>query len=893
MLATLDADDTPLEGLIVAGDVCPGELVQQWSRDRRMINAYGPTETTVCATMSMALSGSDASNVGSPIANTRVYVLDARLEPVPTGVCGELYVSGLGLARGYLNRPGLTAERFVADPWATHPGGRMYRTGDLVRWRADGTLAFLGRADEQVKIRGFRIEPAEVASCLLAQPGVAQAAVVVREDGAGRQLAAYVVAAAGAGIDPAALRRGLGERLPDYMVPSSFTVLDALPLTGSGKVDRRALPAPQRQLEAYRAPRTPAERVLCGLFAELLGLERVGIGDNFFGIGGDSIVSIQLVSRARRAGLELTPRAVFQHQTVEALAAACQAAQPGPQRVWDAQAGIGAVAATPVIAWFLDRGGPLDRFSQSMLLQVPAGATQATLTAALQAVLDAHDALRLRAWREDGVWRLEVPARGTVPAAACLQRVDLTDPDGAGLDEADPDGAPGGADPAETDPDRAGPAAASRQQRMAAAARAAQGRLDLASGRLVQAVWFDGGEAPGQLLLVVHHLAVDGVSWRVLVPDLASAWASAQRGEAPQLEPGALPFRAWAAYLRERAVAAELEFWQRQAGAGGELLAGARLDPRRDTFARAGHLGVELPVELTRTLLGEVAGAFHGGINDVLLSALAVAVANWRQGRGAAADALLVELEGHGREPEDSGLDPSRTVGWFTSVYPVRLDLGALDAGEAVAGGAAAGQALKRVKEQLRAVPGRGLGYGLLRYLHPEAGPALAGLAHGQASAQIGFNYFGRIAAGGGDWSPMAAELDPGVDPDTPLFHLLDINAQTVDAAGGPQLSAVWSWSRAHLREADVRALAEGWRAALQGLAAHIRQPGAGGHTPSDFPLVELSQAAVERLEAACRVRRRAAPRVGRRAAPRAAQRTAPVTTAARVPFIPCMTRGA
>ena len=467
-------------------------------------------------------------------------------------------------------------------------------------------------------------------------------------------------------------------------------------------------------------------------------------------------------------------------------------------------------------------------------------------------MLDAHDALRLRAWREDGVWRLEVPARGTVPAAACLQRVDLTDPDGAGLDEADPDGAPGGADPAGTDPDRAGPAAASRQQRMAAAARAAQGRLDLASGRLVQAVWFDGGEAPGQLLLVVHHLAVDGVSWRVLVPDLASAWASAQRGEAPQLEPGALPFRAWAAYLRERAVAAELEFWQRQAGAGGELLAGARLDPRRDTFARAGHLGVELPVELTRTLLGEVAGAFHGGINDVLLSALAVAVANWRQGRGAAADALLVELEGHGREPEDSGLDPSRTVGWFTSVYPVRLDLGALDAGEAVAGGAAAGQALKRVKEQLRAVPGRGLGYGLLRYLHPEAGPALAGLAHGQASAQIGFNYFGRIAAGGGDWSPMAAELDPGVDPDTPLFHLLDINAQTVDAAGGPQLSAVWSWSRAHLREADVRALAEGWRAALQGLAVHIRQPGAGGHTPSDFPLVELSQAAVEQLEAAC-----------------------------------------
>ena len=746
-----------MRAIVVAGEACPPELARRWSAPVRFFNAYGPSETTVCASVFEVRDPQSELPIGSPIANTRVYVLDARLAPVPVGVCGELYVSGLGLARGYLGRPGLTAERFVADPWSVAPGGRMYRTGDLVRWRSDGTLVFLGRADEQVKIRGFRIEPAEVVSCLLAQPGVAQAAVVVRADGAGRQLAAYVVASAGSGIDPGALRRGLGERLPEYMVPSSYTVLDALPLTGSGKVDRRALPAPERPLEAYRAPRTAAEGVLCGLFAELLGLRRVGIGDNFFGLGGDSIVSIQLVSRARRAGLALTPRDVFQHQTVEALAAASQAVRPGAGRVWDVQAGIGAVDATPVMAWFLDRGGPRERFSQSMLLRVPA-ATQAVLVSALQAVLDGHDALRLRAWREDGAWRLEVAARGTVSAAACLRRVDLTGADGAGadgtldgagldgtldgaLDLAGPDGT--GADgtldlagPDGTGADGAGLVRASRQQRMAAVARAARNRLDLAAGRLVQAVWFDGGEAPGQLLLVVHHLAVDGVSWRVLVPDLASAWASAHRGETPQLEPGALPFRVWAAYLRERAgsaaVAAELGFWERQAGAGGELLAGARLDPRRDTFARAGHLSVTLPVALTRTLLGEVAGAFHGGINDVLLSGLAVAVAGWRQARGAAAGALLVELEGHGREPEDSGLDPSRTVGWFTSIYPVRLDLGGLDAGEAVAGGAAAGQALKRVKEQLRAVPGRGLGYGLLRYLHPQAGPVLAGLAMGR-----------------------------------------------------------------------------------------------------------------------------------------------------------------
>ncbi|HWY25369.1 MAG TPA: condensation domain-containing protein, partial [Nevskia sp.] len=693
----------------------------------------------------------------------------------------------------------------------------------LARWRRDGTLAFLGRADRQVKIRGFRIEPAEVESCLLAQPGVAQAAVTVHEAAGSKQLAAYVVASSGAAIEVGALRRWLERQLPDYMVPSLYTVLDALPLTGSGKVDRRALPAPQRQEAAYRAPATPSEQVLCGLFAELLGLERVGIGDNFFAIGGDSIVSIQLVSRARQAGLELTPRDVFQHQTVEALAAASQAASPAA--AWDAAAGLGTVTPTPILAWFLDRGGPLERFSQSVLLEVPAAVTEATLAAALQAMLDTHDALRLRVWRAGRVWRLEVPARGTVAAADLLQRVDLV-----GLD------------------------AATRRQRMAAVAQAAQDRLDPAAGRLVSAVWYPpAAGSAGRLLLVVHHLAVDGVSWRVLVPELAAAWARLSQGEELPAGSRAMPFRVWAAHLAERAggaeVATELPYWQAQAAEGGALLPGARLDAARDTFAQAGHLRLELPVALTRALLGEVAGAFHGGINEVLLSAVAVAVAGWRQARGEAAGPLLVELEGHGREPLDSDLDPSRTVGWFTSLYPARLELGGLDVAEARAGGPAAGQALKLIKEQLRAVPGRGLGYGLLRYLHTQAGPELARLA----AAQVGFNYFGRIAEDRGAWSAVAgddADLLPPIDPATPLFHLLDINAQTTDGAAGPQLSAVWSWSRAHLPEAEVRALATGWRDALQGLAAHVSQ-GGGGHTPSDFPLLRLTQEQVEQLEAA------------------------------------------
>jgi amino acid adenylation domain-containing protein/non-ribosomal peptide synthase protein (TIGR01720 family) len=798
---------------------CPGVAV--W-------NLYGPTEVTLCATTFTVPPGGGrpaAFPIGGPRAGVRVFVLDGMLAPVPPNVAGELYVAGDGLARGYLGQPARTGERFVACPF--EPGQRMYRTGDLARWTSGGVLAFGGRADEQVKIRGFRVEPAEVEAVLATYPGVAQAAVAARPGpGAGRRLVAYLVPAGDSGVDPAAVREFAAAKLPGYMVPAAVIAVGALPLTPNGKVDRAALPDPGfAATAAGQAPRTAREEILCALFAELLGLDHVTTNDSFFELGGDSIVSLQLVARARKAGITFTTHDVFSHKTVEALAALTDQASEQSAATHDPDHGF--VALTPVMREFQERGGSnalAGRFSQWAVTRVPAELGLDRLTDALQALVDHHGALRARLGPDGGPARLEIPEPGTTGPWA--RRVDASGLDDKALDEfAD------------------------------AQARAASGRLDPRAGIMLQAVWLDQGPSrAGRLVVVIHHLAVDGVSWRILLSDLAAAWQALASGRRPALAPVPTSFRRYVGLLTEGAHhpgrLADLDGWTR-------LLCEYEqpLDdhPLADcaTHADLRHLSLAVPSEVTSALTATVPTAFRVGVDDVLLAGLTAALAQWRVRRGERPGPVLVDVEGHGRQELAGDVDLSRTVGWFTSVHPVRLDAGSADPADVAAGGMDAGRLVKHVKEQLRDRPGDVLGYGQLRYLNEQTASLMAALP----KPQIGFNYLGRFTAemsgdASDDWrlaGPQAMGGDAA--PEMPAMHALEIGALIRDAQHGPELVLRLSWVHSLLDEADARDLADDLVAMLTGLASHASRPHAGGLTPSDVPLVELDQAQVIEIE--------------------------------------------
>ncbi len=643
-------EDLPLQTLIVAGEACPPEVVARWSPGRRMINAYGPTETTVCATMSEALAGAGVPAIGRPIWNTRVYVLDGGLEPVPAGVAGELYIAGAGLARGYLGRAGLTAERFVADPFGP-AGSRMYRTGDLARWRSDGVLDFLGRADAQLKLRGFRIEPGEIEALLVRHAGVAQAAVIAREDVPGnKRLVAYVVAAADQPPDVAELRSHLGARLPDYMVPSAYVVLERLPLTPNGKLDRRALPAPEVTALSVRGPRNPQEEMLCGLFAEVLGLERVGIDDNFFALGGHSLLATRLISRIRATlDVEIAIRSLFEAPTVAALVQRLEGAQAGrPALRAVLRPGEVPLSYAQRRLWFLDRlegeseGHKSATYTIPLAVRLVGALDRSALAAALGDIVARHESLRTIFPDVLGVPRQEVLA-----AEAARPRLAVVEVSEADLEEA-----------------------------LAGAARRG---FDLACEPPLRAQLFalepdEDGAREHVLLLVLHHIAADGWSLSPLLRDLGRCYGARCRGAQAELAPLPVQYADYTLWQHallgseedgSSAIARQLSFWRE---ALKDLPDQIDLPSDHVRPAVASHRGGSVALTLPASLHGglvDLARASGASLFMVLQAGLAALLTRLGSGEDIAIGSPIA-----GRT--DSALD--ELVGFFVNTLVLRTD---------------------------------------------------------------------------------------------------------------------------------------------------------------------------------------------------------------------------
>ncbi|MFC0531314.1 amino acid adenylation domain-containing protein [Phytohabitans kaempferiae] len=789
---------TGLRRVFCSGEALPSELVARFraALPAELHNLYGPTEAAVDVT-AWATTDADVRvpvPIGAPVWNTGTHVADRWLRPVPPGVPGELYLSGVQLATGYLRRAGLTAERFVANPYGP-PGSRMYRTGDLVRWRRDGALEYLGRVDDQVKVRGVRIELGEVEQAMLRHPGIRAAAATVRRDGHGNvRLVGYAVPAPGAAPDPDEVRQFLATIVPDHLVPATVGLLDSLPLTPSGKLDRRALPAPPAADRAGPGPAPdPASSTVDTvrrLFAQVLERPEVDPDSGFFALGGDSILAVQLVARAREAGLRIRVADVFTHQSPAELGLVAEPGRP-PADATGGVAAEGPVELTPVAHWLRERGGPVAAFSQSDTAEVPAGTGREDLVRAVSALLARHPMLRLRLRvSAHGHWSLDVPPVGdAVPADALVRSVVA-----AGRDET----------------------------AVRAEARAATAALDPERGVVSRWCLVTGGPGePARVFATVHHLAVDAASWPILWADLRAAL----RGELPAGPPPP-PFRAWAAGLRERAtspaVLAEYGHWLTAVTDRAPLLPG-----REGADRPPGRADLAVVAATFDPLWSWAAGRFRFTGEDLLVTAVALAALAVR-GPDGRRDVTLA-LEGHGRTgPETAG-----TVGWFTSLYPVRLDLGETGA----AGPPAAGPALKSVKEQLRAVPGGGIGYGLLRYLNPQTAAGLA--AAGEPELLV--NYLGHRPGG----------LDPDLLDAGPAVGGPELLAYTVDTPGGRALRGHLTYPAGWYAAGTAERFRDELAAAFADLAGYVAAGPAGGRTPADLVLPGLAQADLDALDLA------------------------------------------
>ncbi|HEX8376315.1 MAG TPA: amino acid adenylation domain-containing protein, partial [Pedobacter sp.] len=776
-----ETDITLFEGLktiLVGGEQLSEEHIRnfrQQYRSVRIINGYGPTEnTTFSLTHEVGdLESKDAIPIGRPVSNCEAYVLSNNLRLLPIGVAGEICLGGAGLSRGYLNREELTHDKFVRNPFSEIDEDRIYKTGDLGRWLPDGSLEYLGRLDEQVKIRGYRIEPGEIESVLKQSGLVSQGVVVARNDTKGvKRLVAYVVPDKDS-FNKEVIQNYLAARLPEYMVPTIWVELDRIPLTLNGKTDKQALPEPDiiNQISGgYIAPQTLLETKLVQIWQQLLGLSRVGIQDNFFELGGDSILAIQAVSRVRRLGYELQPRDIFAHQTIgrlaHVLASQSGAVISGEQGILTGPCGLLAIQQ-----WYLEKNQKsVSHFNQSVLLTVNKAVTAAAFQEALQQLLNHHDALRFTYTKTTGQWdqiygsavaELAIEDLRTVTAGVLAEQITTR---------------------------------ADQYQRS----------LDIEQGKLMRVVliYTPDNEEHNRFLIVIHHLAVDGVSWRILLEDLGEYLRNIVSGQDIHLATKGSSYRQWHEALKKysssQALLSQIEYWKKVVSSYQPLIVD-KLSTEHHFFGQEQQYVIGLGTDRTRALLQEVPKAYNTEINDILLAALTV-VMRTLTGR----NTLVIGLEGHGRENIAEDVDTSRTVGWFTSIFPVMLEITE----------AHADKLITDIKEQLRQIPDRGLGYGVLKYINKEEA------LKNDDPWDISFNYLGQldnVLEENGLLGLANENTGSSVSED----HIKTAKISIESCIRNGELVLQWNFSAVHYHFETIKQLAESYKIELIHLIEH------------------------------------------------------------------------
>jgi len=801
----------------------------------RFINLYGPAENTTLTTFYAPQDAEDVSlsvPIGRPVSNTQVYILDQNLQPLSVGMVGELCIAGDGVARGYRFKPELTRKAFVPNPFAKvyGHGPVLYRSGDMARFRGDGSIEFLGRQDHQVKIRGHRIELGEVEAAIKQAGGRAPSCalrdVVVRAQKSerGSQLVAWVVLDNPAQVEM--LKTTAAESLPAYMVPTFWTCLEKLPLTPNGKVDHRALPLPERSHAPQRLPQSEIEKTLAQIWQNLLGISQVGLYDNFFALGGDSILSIQVVSRAKRAGIRFSTKQLFENQTIAELA---KVAGSEESLIAQQDAVTQNAALTPIQHWFYEQSFThAEHWNMSLLLQPAADLhseadIQQAITAteqALRALVKQHDMLRAYYPKEKSPKGEQqyLPLDWQHPLMQSMFSVEELSPEKEVLDDA---------------------------------LRIAQASLDLETGPLFRAIWYKICDQH-RLLIVAHHLIIDGVSWRILLEDLALAMGQQAEGQAIDLGRKTTAFAHWAERLwqfaQEETVLAQKAYWQgidRQETsfiqtdlADGIALQNLAKHTQSQTFL--------LDAERTEQLLRQVPKAFHTEISDLLLTALVETLNNINHEQGQQSGKQLIALEGHGREFLGEQWDSSRTLGWFTTLYPVLLR----------SEGESWGQKIKALKQQLREVPGSGIAYGLLRYQQQhmlETGDISDAESAFQTCAvpQVSFNYLGQTGnLFNENQGFKVAQESPGQERSAESHqpYLLDVAGIIQNGEAGTQLQIMWRYSDQLFSAELIERWVGEYQSNLSALIDYCLAPQHGGRVPADFPLLSLSQQEVDFL---------------------------------------------